>query len=183
MNCSIARCVSIFIIFLSCHDFCRYDSAVAQGIRPHVDEGAFSVNCWLTPTNARESVRDASSQNAKVGGLRLYRGPGVEGEARASALQEVFSASKESNNSSTSAVHTDSYEARRRANQDFRSLVAVIEAAKARGTCEQVDIAYKQNRCVVFESRLLHETSPTLNFRSGYRRRRINLTFVFGNSL
>merc|ERR1712070_755039 len=24
----------------------KYDAAIAQGIRPHVDQGVYSVNCW-----------------------------------------------------------------------------------------------------------------------------------------
>jgi hypothetical protein len=169
--------------------FCRYDSAVAQGIRPHVDQGAYSVNCWLSPNHARDEPMHNGdnvkhSPDTKVGGLRLYRGPGVEGEALATALQEVFSATQEGTSStSKDRSNDDDGEILRRANQDFRSLKAVVDAATARGMSEQVDVAYKQNRCVLFESRLLHETSPTLNFRSGYRRRRINLTFMFGNSL
>jgi len=35
-------------------------------------------------------------------------------------------------------------------------------------------VPYKQNRAVIFDSRLLHATDP------GFRNRRINLTYLFG---
>tara|TARA_B100000780_G_C21117457_1_gene452261 strand:- start:161 stop:622 length:462 start_codon:yes stop_codon:yes gene_type:complete len=44
---------------------------------------------------------------------------------------------------------------------------------------EKVVIPYKQNRAVIFHSRLFHE-SVKFNFKKGYRNARINLTFLFG---
>ncbi|CAN0250185.1 unnamed protein product, partial [Laminaria digitata] len=41
-----------------------------------------------------------------------------------------------------------------------------------------VTVPYRQNRVVMFDSRLLHETD-TFRFREGYENRRINLTFLF----
>ena len=45
---------------------------------------------------------------------------------------------------------------------------------------ERVQIPYKQNRAVVFHSRLFHE-SVKFHFKKGYKNARINLTFLFGN--
>jgi len=46
---------------------------------------------------------------------------------------------------------------------------------------ERVQISYKQNRAVLFSSKLFHETDRS-NFKPGYRNRRINVTFLFGVS-
>lgn len=35
-----------------------------MGIRPHADEGAITVNCWLTP--------DSENLNASTGGLEIF---------------------------------------------------------------------------------------------------------------
>ena len=42
-----------------------------------------------------------------------------------------------------------------------------------------VEIPYRSNRIVIFNSELFHETGD-LRFRVGFRRHRINLTFLFG---
>ena len=42
------------------------------------------------------------------------------------------------------------------------------------------EIAYKCNRAVIFDSSLIHETSP-ISFKKGYENRRINVTMLFGN--
>lgn len=194
---------------------------MAQGIRLHVDQGAFSANCWLTPDAANEDLdgrgnlrdRGSAGSNATAaamhggggghdgggkrgepwgGGLRLYRGSGVEG-ARFEA--------------SLGADPTLAGNDLRRTNQDFRALQRALHAAMAQssgynststgggssgdsagagaglgtGSVEALDVGYRQNRCVVFRSNLLHETAPP-RFKPGYRNRRINLTFMFGNS-
>jgi len=43
-----------------------------------------------------------------------------------------------------------------------------------------LEIPYRQNRVVIFNSRLFHETA-FLRFRNGYENRRINVTMLFGN--
>ena len=44
---------------------------------------------------------------------------------------------------------------------------------------EKVEIPYKQNRAVIFNSKLFHETMPA-TFKPGYKNRRINVTLLFG---
>jgi hypothetical protein len=43
-----------------------------------------------------------------------------------------------------------------------------------------VNISHRQNRAVVFNSDLFHETGA-INFRPGYENRRINITMLYGN--
>ena len=43
-----------------------------------------------------------------------------------------------------------------------------------------VTVPYKQNRVVLFSSHLFHKTD-SFRFKKGYKNRRINLTFLFGN--
>jgi hypothetical protein len=42
-------------------------------------------------------------------------------------------------------------------------------------------VPHKQNRAVIFNSDLFHETD-TINFKEGYENRRINVTMLFGRS-
>ena len=42
-----------------------------------------------------------------------------------------------------------------------------------------VRVPYRQNRCAMFNSALLHETDE-FRFKEGYENRRINLTLLFG---
>ena len=44
-----------------------------------------------------------------------------------------------------------------------------------------VTVPYKQNRLVMFDSDLLHETAP-IRFKRGYSKRRINITLLFGSA-
>ena len=43
-----------------------------------------------------------------------------------------------------------------------------------------VNIPYRANRAVMFNSDLFHATAP-LHFRPGYENRRINVTMLYGN--
>jgi len=49
----------------------------------------------------------------------------------------------------------------------------------AKRDTDATTIAYRQNRCVLFDSSLFH-TTDTIHFNKGYRNRRINLTFLYG---
>ena len=51
--------------------------------------------------------------------------------------------------------------------------------ATGRGQRSQpMKVAYRANRCIMFRSRLFHQTD-TINFRPGFKNRRINVTFLF----
>ncbi len=43
-------------------------------------------------------------------------------------------------------------------------------------------VPYRENRCVLFDSKLFH-TTDEIRFKPGYRNRRINVTLLFGKSL
>jgi tetratricopeptide (TPR) repeat protein len=55
---------------------------------------------------------------------------------------------------------------------------AIRSALKENGA-RAVAVPYRQNRCVMFNSDLYHETAP-LDFRDGYENRRINVTMLYG---
>jgi hypothetical protein len=55
-------------------------------------------------------------------------------------------------------------------------LASMIEAAKSQST----NIPHRQNRMVIFDSSLVHQTSP-MNFRTSHQHRRINLTWLWGD--
>ena len=44
---------------------------------------------------------------------------------------------------------------------------------------KNVTVPYRQNRIVIFDSKLFHKTDE-FRFKEGYENRRINLTFLYG---
>jgi Flp pilus assembly protein TadD len=68
------------------------------------------------------------------------------------------------------------------ADADFGRFVkdeSAIRAALMENGAQAVAAPYRQNRCVLFNSDLYHETAP-LDFRDGYDNRRINVTMLYG---
>lgn len=61
----------------------------------------------------------------------------------------------------------------------FASEQAGIRDFLARNRATSVTIPYRANRAVIFDSELLHQTDK-IRFKEGYRNRRINLTFLYG---
>jgi tetratricopeptide (TPR) repeat protein len=55
---------------------------------------------------------------------------------------------------------------------------AIRDALRGAGA-RAVAVPYRQNRAVIFDSDLYHETGP-LDFRDGYESRRINVTMLYG---
>lgn len=60
-------------------------------------------------------------------------------------------------------------------NNDQEAMRRFLEQSQAR----PVNIPHRQNRAVIFNSDLIHETAP-LHFRDGYDNRRINITMLYG---
>ena len=56
-----------------------------------------------------------------------------------------------------------------------RWIVRFLEESRA----APVEVPYRQNRAVIFDSDLFHTTAP-LTFKPGYENRRINVTMLFG---
>ena len=50
------------------------------------------------------------------------------------------------------------------------------------GNATALNVPYRQNRAVLFNSNLLHATAP-LSFKRGYTNRRVNLTMLFGKRM
>ena len=48
------------------------------------------------------------------------------------------------------------------------------------GSCEKTIVPYNENRAVIFNSNLIHETDK-FEFKEGYENRRINITMLFGH--
>ena len=55
-----------------------------------------------------------------------------------------------------------------------------IRAYLRENRATRLAIPHRQNRCVVFNSNLLHRTDD-IHFRDGYENRRINVTMLFGH--
>jgi hypothetical protein len=60
-------------------------------------------------------------------------------------------------------------------NNDQAALRRFLADTQARA----ISIPHRQNRVVIFNSDLIHETAP-LTFRDGYENRRINITMLYG---
>jgi tetratricopeptide (TPR) repeat protein len=106
-------------------------------IEAHADDGAVSVNFWVTP--------DAANLRPGGGGLAVCRVP-----PPADWLLTGYHADK--------------------------SKVAAFLAQHAGDT---LIVPYRENRAVLFESRLFHR-SDAPHFAPGYENRRINVTLLFG---
>jgi len=62
----------------------------------------------------------------------------------------------------------------------FEFLVSKLEStAFNRSSDEKLIIPYNENRVVLFNSNLIHETDK-YEFKEGYENRRINVTMLFG---
>jgi tetratricopeptide (TPR) repeat protein len=64
---------------------------------------------------------------------------------------------------------------------DYNINVARMKRFIASSGAKAKRFAHRQNRAVIFNSALLHKTD-TLNFKSGYENRRINITLLFGEA-
>lgn len=63
-----------------------------------------------------------------------------------------------------------------RYNREPEALEALVASSEGR----PIDIPYRCNRCVIFDSSLVHESMP-LQFLPGYEDRRVNVTMLFGD--
>jgi len=62
---------------------------------------------------------------------------------------------------------------------DYKADVAAIRAHLGNEEEDRIVIPYRENRAVLFESRLFHE-SDAVDFQPGYEHQRINITMLFG---
>jgi tetratricopeptide (TPR) repeat protein len=63
---------------------------------------------------------------------------------------------------------------------DFNTNAAKMEAFLKLHGAQSRRIPYRENRCVLFDSRLFHVTD-TIRFKPGYTNRRINVTLLYGS--
>jgi tetratricopeptide (TPR) repeat protein len=115
--------------------FKALDSAAT--IEAHADDGAVSVNFWVTP--------DAANLRPGSGGLAICRVP------------------------PPADLPLTGYDA------DKDETVAFLE----RHASDMMIVPYRENRAVMFESRLFHR-SDAPHFAPGHENHRINVTLLFG---
>ena len=161
----------------------KYSGGHPRGIDPHSDDATVSVNCWVTP--------DEANLSPSTGGLVVYAVAPPKDMTFANAnygtaaVQELLGGATvhelEDNGAGMPVVH--SVQAKRRAALSSSSggdrgdgvALPPDEAAKSAAS---VRIAHRQNRCLLFSGRRFHQ-SDAMQFKRGYRNRRINLTFLF----
>ncbi|HVR66461.1 MAG TPA: tetratricopeptide repeat protein [Verrucomicrobiae bacterium] len=61
----------------------------------------------------------------------------------------------------------------------YKDDIPAIREYLSKNRAKSLGVPYRQNRAVMFNSDLFHETAK-LNFREGYENRRINITMLFG---
>ena len=108
-----------------------------RGIDVHADDGAVSVNFWVTP--------DEANTDPEHGGLVIY------GKQPPPGWQI----------------------------SDYDDDIAAIRDYLGDGDRDKTVVPYRENRAVLFESRLFHE-SDAPRFQPGYENMRINITLLFG---
>ncbi|CAE8675328.1 unnamed protein product, partial [Polarella glacialis] len=139
----------------------EYDSAdpgrASDGIGMHADMAAVNINCWLVP--------GSSLSDEEHGGMLIWpKKPPIEWDSSFYNTGNAYSFS----------VEQDGYFGVTSVSNPNSS--AFHEYAK---NVKPLRVAYKQNRCVIFDSALLHATNK-VRFKKGFRNRRINLTFLAG---
>ena len=66
--------------------------------------------------------------------------------------------------------------------EDYNGDPGKMEAFIKENNAQSRRIPYKENRCVLFDSTLLH-TTDRFTFKAGYCNRRVNVTFLYGRTL
>ncbi|CAE8621951.1 unnamed protein product, partial [Polarella glacialis] len=129
----------------------------SDGIGVHADSAAVNINCWLVP--------DSSISDPEYGGMKVWptRPP----------LDWDTSYYNQGDHMLIEQEDDGVFRYRQRANLNYVEMNQFIK------THEPQVIPYKKNRCVIFDSALLHATNK-VRFRKGIRNRRINLTFLAG---
>jgi hypothetical protein len=61
----------------------------------------------------------------------------------------------------------------------YKDDIPAIREFLSNSRAKSLEVPYRQNRAVMFNSDLFHETGK-LHFRDGYESRRINITMLFG---
>eukprot|EP00935_MAST-01C_sp_MAST-1C-sp1_P000289 g289.t1 len=126
-----------------------------KGIDIHGDDAEVNVNLWLTPTDAMEDSGTDGEQTAAEestgGGLVVFKQP--------APLEWSF----------------DDFNEKEKLEPG-----GAIDTLLKSTDFANVTVPYKQNRVVLFSSHLFHKTDA-FRFKKGYKNRRINLTFLFGN--
>ena len=144
----------------------KYDPGHSQGIDPHADAATVSVNLWVTP--------DTANADPRSGGLIIYPeampSDWTFDEANAatahirSHLAARFGTTDESQSDGTGQSAFDGSEP--------QSGLPSFQGKRP------LRVAYRANRCIIFQGKLFHQTDK-IDFHPGYRNRRINVTLLF----
>jgi hypothetical protein len=116
----------------------------------------------------------AFKYDSRPGGIPLH--------ADAAAVNVNFWLTPDSANRDPEGGGLIVWDKRAPADCDFGRFVkdeSAIRSALQENGARTVAVPYRQNRCVMFNSDLYHETAP-LDFREGYEKRRINVTMLYG---
>jgi len=116
----------------------------------------------------------AFKYDSRLGGIPLH--------ADAAAINVNFWLTPDAANRDPEGGGLVVWDRRAPADCDFGRFVkdeAAIRARLQENGARAVAVPYRQNRAVIFDSDLYHETGP-LDFRDGYENRRLNVTMLFG---
>lgn len=139
------------------------DGDQSDGINIHGDMAAVNVNCWIVP--------ESDIKEATTGGMVIW--PTFP---PANWSREDYNIAQ---TSSRVLLQDGKYHPELDPSQLSKRNVLEEFALASEVERPAVHVPYRSNRCVIFDSSLLH-ASDTVKFGKGYKRRRVNLTFLFG---
>ena len=131
----------------------KYNNDMDQkGVPPHADLAKVNLNVWITP--------DDANLDPLTGGMIVYT-------KQVADTREKFLTSQRTYEDGRSDSSSD----------------ACSSGGGGGRTCTDrsgTKVPYKRNRMVIFDSSIVHQTSP-IQFKKGYKNKRINLTWLFGH--
>lgn len=141
-----------------------------DGIRVHGDLTAVNVNCWIVD---EEEIEDSSGTS---GGMTIWTSK-THSYFDEDSLNSYYIYAQREYNETSKKFSVSAIESKDGSKDAHLKMLEWLNKTEVDTT--KVEIPYRSNRCVIFDSSLLHKTNP-INFGLGYQRRRINLTFLFG---
>jgi hypothetical protein len=154
----------------------KYDSSL-EGVQVHADAAAINVNLWLTPSEANlDPVRKFVFSQGIVPWKMIFCQDRLWTYMR--KVEERVAFPQETGGL---IVYKDIRGDDLLNGQGGRREQYMLDELVARHAANRWVVPYARNRCVIFDSSLVHRTDR-FRFADGYENRRINLTFLFGKA-
>ena len=140
----------------------KYSDGESPGINIHSDIAAVNINCWTTEPDAHS---DLSS-----GGMTIWKNTPLW---KSSASNDFSPGKVEVEYGKTPRLVQQSGVPKGKTGNSINGFLASSRPE------DVIKVGYRVNRCVIFDSYMMHKTDP-IRFGRGLKRRRVNYTFLFG---